>query len=79
MKRSQEIAVFASVAYCPHTCIDNWNCKITSHESLTDVSYIVYNITQAPGYIGYSPSRNTIIVSFRGSQNIQNWIENLNF
>lgn len=79
VKKSQEWAVFASVAYCPKTCLQNWNCKTSAHETLTDVSYIVYNLTQAPGYIGYNPSRNAIIVSFRGSQNIQNWIENFNF
>jgi hypothetical protein len=74
VKKSQEYAVFASVAYCPRTCLENWSCKTSAHETLTDVSYIVYNLTQAPGYIGYSPSRNAIIVSFRGSQNTPNWI-----
>jgi predicted lipase len=67
------------VAYCPKTCLENWSCKTSAHDPLTEVSYIVFNLTQAPGYIGYSASRNAIIVSFRGSQNIQNWIENLNF
>lgn len=79
VKKSQEYAVFASVAYCPRTCLEDWSCKTGAHETVTDVSYIVYNLTQAPGYIGYSPSKNAIIISFRGSQNVQNWIENLNF
>jgi len=79
VKKSQEYAVFASVAYCPRTCLENWSCKTSAHDPLTDVSYIVFNLTQAPGYIGYSASRNAIIVSFRGSSNIQNWIENFNF
>lgn len=71
--------MFASLAYCPRPCIDSWNCKSAGSEVLSDVGYVVYNITQAPGYIGYSASRNAIILSFRGSSNIQNWIENLNF
>jgi len=29
------------------------------------------------GYIGYTPSQSTIYVSFRGSETIQNWIDNL--
>jgi hypothetical protein len=74
VKKSQEYAVFASVAYCPRSCLEDWSCKTSAHDPLTDVSYIVYNLTQAPGYIGYSPSRNAILISFRGSQNIQNWI-----
>ena len=74
INKSKEYAVFASVAYCPRTCLENWSCKTSAYDPLTDVSYIVYNLTQAPGYIGYSPSRNAIIVSFRGSSNIQNWI-----
>ena len=73
-QKSEEYAVFASVAYCPRTCLENWSCKTSEHDKLTDVSYIIYNLTQAPGYIGYSASRNAIILSFRGSQNIQNWI-----
>lgn len=79
VQKSREYAVFASVAYCPRTCLENWSCKSSEHDPLTDVTYIVFNLTQAPGYIGYSPSRNAIILSFRGSQNLQNWIENLNF
>ena len=30
------------------------------------------------GFIGYMPSQSTIYVSFRGSEQIQNWIDNLN-
>lgn len=79
VQRSKEIVVFASLAYCPRPCIDSWNCKSAGSEVLTDVTYVVFNLTQAPGYIGYSASRNAIILSFRGSSNIQNWIENFNF
>ena len=79
VQRSKEIVVFASIAYCPRPCIDSWNCKSAGSEVLTDVSYVVFNLTQAPGYVGYSASRNAIILSFRGSSNIQNWIENFNF
>ena len=31
------------------------------------------------GYIGYSSARNEIVVAFRGSVNIANWVTNLNF
>jgi hypothetical protein len=31
------------------------------------------------GYVAYNPVNNQIIVAFRGSDNIANWISNINF
>jgi hypothetical protein len=31
------------------------------------------------GFVAYSPTHNAIIVAFRGSANIPNWIANIDF
>ena len=36
-------------------------------------------VARAAAYIGYSPSKNLIVISYRGSANIQNWIEDFTF
>ena len=77
---SKQTAGYASVAYCSNSCLTSWSCKSSSTlPALTNVTYLSQSITQADGYVGYSSDLNTIIVSFRGSNNIPNWIENLNF
>ena len=80
VSHSKRTAVYASLAYCSNTCLTSWSCKSASTlPGLTKVTYLSQSITQANGYVGYSSNLNTIIVSFRGSSNIPNWIENLNF
>lgn len=79
-EKSKYTAVYASLAFCNSDCINNWSCKDTVKvPTLVNVTYIHKPMTQADGYIGYSPSEDTIVVSFRGTDNIANWIENINF
>lgn len=76
--KSKDYAKFSSLAYCPSTCIKSWSCKGAT-ETLTEVSYFSSAATLAGGYIGYSPSRNLVIISFRGTTNIMNWMEDGHF
>ena len=46
---------------------------------MTDTFYIEQPLTKAAGYVGYHTKNNQIFLSFRGSSNIQNWIEDANF
>lgn len=46
---------------------------------MVELAYINNDITLASCYIGYNRPTNEIIISFRGSANIQNWIEDFNF
>ena len=72
---SKTVIGYASVSYCGDTCLNSWSCKSASKlPGLTNVTYLSQSITQAEGYLGYSPSLNTIVISFRGSANIPNWI-----
>lgn len=43
------------------------------------MSHITNDVTVASCFVAYFPRYNQILVSFRGSANIQNWIEDFNF
>eukprot|EP00043_Microstomoeca_roanoka_P015762 m.158261 g.158261 ORF g.158261 m.158261 type:complete len:265 (-) comp16326_c1_seq4:3010-3804(-) len=60
-----------SYALCFDFILPSYACRAvgTVHDNLTD----------AYGYVGYSPVDKWIIVSFRGSSNIENWIADFTF
>lgn len=51
-----------------------WDC---SECLLFVVEFVWHVIWHTIGYIGYTTSQSTIYVAFRGSESIQNWIDNL--
>lgn len=78
VKDSSDYAYLAGLAYCPKKCLDGWSCKSGVQFDLVEVTHINNDITLASCYIGYFRSKNLIVVSFRGSANAQNWIEDFN-
>jgi predicted lipase len=78
--KSKTYAFYAGLAYCPKKCLEAWNCG--GGQNLTnfgEVTHFNNALTLAAGYIGYEKVTNQIIVSFRGSANIENWIEDFTF
>ncbi|KAJ3290433.1 hypothetical protein HK104_006786 [Borealophlyctis nickersoniae] len=66
---------YAAAAYCTKSQIQDWNCK-TCIAGPTNISYFGdYNNMQ--GYVAAYPSRETILVAFKGSSNVANWVANL--
>ncbi|KAI9296694.1 alpha/beta-hydrolase, partial [Neoconidiobolus thromboides FSU 785] len=71
-------ARFAGAAYCDNESIKSWKCthcvqvtdKLEKIQIFEDVS------TQTKGYFVVNNNRKEIIVSFRGSANLQNWLIN---
>lgn len=76
---SQDVVRFAAVAFCNKECVSTWTCKTGLSVPLTNSFYVEHFLTKAAGFVGYSSIRNQIILSFRGSNNVQNWIEDANF
>ena len=76
---SQEIVKLAAVAFCGGECLQSWTCKTASPLKLTDILYIDNTATKVHGFVGYREETNEIVVSFRGTNNWQNWIEDANF
>ncbi|KAF2440756.1 alpha/beta-hydrolase [Karstenula rhodostoma CBS 690.94] len=79
---------YASAAYCKKnfnspgdriTCSDG-TCPLVQAANAT--SAIEYNsnlLTDVTGYVALDPTHKLIVVSFRGSASVQNWITNLEF
>ncbi|KAJ3355057.1 hypothetical protein GGF32_002200 [Allomyces javanicus] len=66
LQEIKDTAVFSEIAYCG-----------TAAKGTTLVQYLTGK-TNA-GYVAYNASRNTVMVAFRGSSNVANWIDNLEF
>ena len=64
----------AQNSYCSDDSLINWNCKLCEN---TDILENIIDNNGARALIGYSSSYNSLFVSFRGSENIQNWIDNI--
>jgi len=71
---SKEIVRWAAVAFCKNGCVDKWSCKTGIPVPLIETLYHEHKVTKAAGFIGYSTKHNAIVLSFRGSNNVQNWI-----
>ncbi|KAI8846322.1 Alpha/Beta hydrolase protein [Chytridium lagenaria] len=77
-----QYASFSAAAYCSKESLLNWNCATCKNKAsgTVDKKYVLtISFVNCNRYVGYNTKLNTIIVSYRGSQNIQNWIQNLAF
>jgi predicted lipase len=67
----------SSIAYESTASINAWSCGRCGKYPLTNVKAFSIQTGDLQGFTGYSASLNAIVLSFRGSSNIQNWIINL--
>lgn len=71
--------LYAYSAYCPSSELSDWSCKWCQHNS-TVTDFKTTAMITADGefvYVGYNAEYSQIIVSFRGSTDLLNWINNL--
>jgi Lipase (class 3) len=76
---ARELGYFSSIAYESVASINAWNCPKCSKYALQNPKAFSNSTGDIQGFTGYSPNLNAIILAFRGSSNIQNWIINLSF
>jgi predicted lipase len=72
---------YSKAAYCDSSTLASWSCG-SSCEFFPN--FQIQNVYDNPNvesqaYSGYDSGSNTIIVAFRGSSNIPNWISDLDF
>ncbi|ORX90312.1 alpha/beta-hydrolase [Basidiobolus meristosporus CBS 931.73] len=72
-------ARYAAAAYCPTERVMSWSCGDRCESGLNVTSYFVSPSSQVAGFMGYNPDKRKMVVSFRGSSNIQNWIHDVQF
>ena len=60
-------------AYCLST-VDSWSCATCSNQNIFETKLIDNNVLII---FGYNTFYNSLFIGFRGSSNIQNWIDNI--
>lgn len=65
---------FAKAAYCNATLLQNWSCLACP----LNPRFQIYNVytdanTSGQAFIGYDPTKNRIVVSWRGTWNTRGW------
>jgi hypothetical protein len=76
----QQYLYYSYTAYCNTTQIIEWDCKWCqqpSIESFVPTAFPYDRHINGYGYIGYNPQNSTIVVTFRGTDSLKNWIIDL--
>ena len=75
-KLAQRMIQISSITYESESSIINWNCSLCKTVSFSHPKVVQNSSNSVFGLIGYSPEYNKIIVAWRGSVDIANWILN---
>ena len=74
------LARITSASYCSAFTIMHWNCLPCSLVSpLQSIKVVVDPKNDFQGIVGYSLEHDAIIISYRGSIDIQNWVDDFTF
>ncbi|KAK9679087.1 hypothetical protein K7432_016423, partial [Basidiobolus ranarum] len=72
-------AQYAAASYCPREKVETWVCGSRCIGKLKLTSYFTARISGMAGYVGVDEEEKKIVVSLRGSMNVGNWFQNLQF
>ena len=78
-KIAKELVYMSAIAGESVKAIDEWSCSYCKKYNLINVKAQNAQGQDLQWFSGYSKSLEGIIISFRGSSNIPNWISNLSF
>lgn len=80
MTKALRAVKFAKIAYCPGSDIKNWNCGACPLHPNFQIYQVYQNASlDSQGYTGYDATNNQVVVAFRGSANLINWITDFTF
>lgn len=72
-----ELAYMSSIAYDTKANIENWSCADCKRYQIQHQKYIYNTVANIQAFAGYLPNINAIVVAFRGSADLKNWIADL--
>lgn len=72
-----QLGYLSAAAYESAASIESWSCTPCKKYALTDIKVFSNSVGGIQGFTGFSHGLNSIVVVFRGSSNIQNWILNI--
>lgn len=72
---------YSSASHCSEATLKSWTCGTPCQKvpTVTNVTPIINNARGTYGFVGFNSHDNQIVVSFRGSVNIENWVTNIDF
>ncbi len=72
--------LYAAASYCDST-VATWSCGITCERGpkVQEITTISNWLDGTFGYVGYNAQDDEIVVAFRGSHDIANWISNMQY
>ena len=73
---TKDMLHLAQASYCNDVTPTQWNCKVCDNPVILE-KIIANNGGKA--LVGYHSTYDALFVSFRGSENIENWIDNIQF
>ncbi|KAL7679724.1 putative fungal lipase-like domain, alpha/Beta hydrolase [Plasmopara halstedii] len=77
---AQYLAHVTSVSYCQAKHIVQWNCQPCAFvQPMEGVTVVEDTKDNFQGLVGYSKLYDAVVIAFRGSMDITNWIDNLTF
>ncbi len=66
---------YCVITHCSKDLLINWNCKLCSNlTQLEQTTYIDNQITNVVAFVGYYKPSNSILIIFRGTEDIKNWV-----
>ena len=75
INQTRDLLHLAQASYCETTATkENWVCPVCDNETILEK---VIENRGAKALVGYHTSYDALFVSFRGSENIENWIDNI--
>ncbi|KXN65590.1 alpha/beta-hydrolase, partial [Conidiobolus coronatus NRRL 28638] len=78
-EEARSFVKYAGASYCNVKSILNWSCSNCERNSVkpSDVEYFTDAQTKTAGLLTVDTSKKLIILSYRGSTNLSNWLFNL--
>ncbi|ORX94003.1 alpha/beta-hydrolase [Basidiobolus meristosporus CBS 931.73] len=70
---------YAAASYCLKSRVMKWDCGSRCVGDVKVTSYFSDLLSGLAGYVGVNHKEKTIIVAFRGSANIRNWLHDFDF
>lgn len=76
-KTAKHLTELAAISYESESSILNWNCNLCGIVPFQEPQIFKNDSNSVFGFVGYSPQLQKIVVAFRGSVDIANWVLNL--
>jgi hypothetical protein len=75
LEQSKMFQKYAVITHCNKDLLSNWSCIACKTLSpLKDFRYFKQDNLNIVGYLGYHEAIDKIIIVFRGTEDIKNWI-----